>query len=111
MGFLFGQDSVELNWSSTRVEGLRVQSSYRVQGKINELGDLILDQPVDLDAGDVDIIIVPRLRAFAQNRLHQASIDCDIPALKDWLEDSAAVPDDFDSDGAKWQYLKEKHNL
>jgi hypothetical protein len=38
-------------------------------------------------------------------------VSCAIPGLKQWLEQSPPVPPDFDPEQAKWDYLKEKHNL
>jgi len=34
-----------------------------------------------------------------------------VQALKDLLENASPIPPDFDPDQAKWEYLKEKHNL
>jgi len=38
-------------------------------------------------------------------------LKCSIPILKEWLESTEPDPSDFDPDQAKWEYLKEKHNL
>ncbi|NER96512.1 MAG: hypothetical protein F6J86_22140 [Symploca sp. SIO1B1] len=34
-----------------------------------------------------------------------------VQALKDLLENAPTTPPDFDPEQAKWEYLKEKHNL
>jgi hypothetical protein len=31
--------------------------------------------------------------------------------LQNWFEKTQPAPPDFDPDQAKWEYLKEKHNL
>jgi hypothetical protein len=34
-----------------------------------------------------------------------------IKALQNWFQKTAPAPHDFDPEQAKWEYLKEKHNL
>lgn len=34
-----------------------------------------------------------------------------VKALKDWFENTDPSSSEFDPDQAKWEYLKEKHNL
>ncbi len=34
-----------------------------------------------------------------------------IKVLQNWFEKTQPAPPDFDPDQAKWEYLKEKHNL
>ncbi|BAZ87299.1 hypothetical protein [Dolichospermum compactum] len=34
-----------------------------------------------------------------------------IKTLQNWFEKTQPAPPDFDPDQAKWEYLKEKHNL
>lgn len=38
-------------------------------------------------------------------------VNCEIESLKAWFEKTEPAPPDFDPDLAKWEYLKEKHNL
>ncbi len=52
---------------------------------------------------------------FTQISVNWHSIICrgqsKIKALQNWFEKTQPAPPDFDPDQAKWEYLKEKHNL
>jgi hypothetical protein len=53
---------------------------------------------------------IPSERASLAQKTKRV-VECDIPILKEWLEKTEPAPPDFDADQAKWEYLKEKHNL
>ena len=93
--------------------------AYKLQGKIDSSGQLIVTEAIDLPAGDVEIILLqqPILKSKLDNpetpetRLPQEKPEYKIKALRDLLKNATPVPPDFDADQAKWEYLKEKHNL
>jgi hypothetical protein len=91
--------------------------AYKVKGKIDETGHLIITEAIELAPGDVEVIV---LRLPATERMTTSShslsesvkqVNCEIPGLKQWLEQSPPVPPDFNPEQAKWESLREKHNL
>lgn len=91
--------------------------AYKVKGKIDETGHLIITESIKLAPGDVEVIVLQpsSIKAMATSSKATAEsakqVTCEIPNLKQWLEQSPPVPPNFDPDQAKWEYLKEKHNL
>ncbi|TRU11834.1 MAG: hypothetical protein EWV59_09820 [Microcystis aeruginosa Ma_MB_F_20061100_S19D] len=64
--------------------------AYKLKGKIDQSGNLVITEPLNLP---------PRKRPTK------------IKVLQNWFEKTQPAPPDFDPDQAKWEYLKEKHNL
>jgi len=94
--------------------------AYKLNATIDELGHLIIDEPLNIAPGTVEVIIlqpVPSVESSTETQIHSQPakqkriVECSIPILKEWLESTEPTPSDFDSDQAKWEYLKEKHNL
>jgi hypothetical protein len=94
--------------------------AYKLKGTIDPSGQLVIHNPIAIPPGDVEVIVWPSENAIEPDipskKDPSASkpkrvVECDIPALKEWLEKTEPVPPDFDADRAKWEYLKEKHNL
>ena len=94
--------------------------AYKIKGKIDAEGKLAIAEPINLPPGDVEIIILPIEKTVSSTIVsetevsHQQpkrNVECSIPILKEWLENTEPVPTDFDPDQAKWEYLKEKYNL
>jgi hypothetical protein len=94
--------------------------AYKLKGKIDSAGNLVIAEPVNMPPGDVEMVIWQVVEVTANGILseneslkvtHKREVECSIPILKDWLENTDPVPSDFDPDQAKWEYLKEKHNL
>jgi hypothetical protein len=89
--------------------------AYKLQGKIDSSGKLIISEAIDLPAGDVEIILLQSVLAqkpeTPRPQLSQEQSKYRIEALKDLLKNAPPVPPDFDADQAKWEYLKEKHSL
>jgi hypothetical protein len=89
--------------------------AYKVKGSINPSGHLIITEPIEIPAGDVEIII---LQSDKDSTGQEYSMpepprkrEYKVQALKELLENAPPTPPDFDADQAKWEYLKEKHNL
>ncbi len=95
--------------------------AFKLKGTIDEAGKLTVAEDVDLGPGEVEVIV---LRAVQSEEVEQldakpAAKDVDrLPAIasfeefSEWmLGDMPSFSSDFDPEDAKWQYLKEKHNL
>jgi len=90
--------------------------AYKLNATVDQLGYLIIDEPLNIAPGKVEVIILqsePSVETQTQSQpaKQRRIVECSIPILKEWLESTEATPSDFDSDQAKWEYLKEKHNL
>jgi hypothetical protein len=88
--------------------------AYKLKGSIDRSGHLIITEPIEIPAGDVEIIILQSNKAPTEevSTLEAPKKrEYKVQALKDLLENASPTPPDFDPDQAKWEYLKEKHNL
>lgn len=94
--------------------------AYKLKGAIDEAGNLIVNEPIKMAPGEVEIIVLQTVEKAnndtgvtiePQTVKPKRQVECSIPILKEWLENTNPVPPDFDPDQAKWEYLKEKHNL
>jgi hypothetical protein len=90
--------------------------AYKVKGKIDQAGRLVITESINLTPGEVEVIVLQLSSTDISLRSDStlASTEqatCEIPSLKLWLEQSPPVPPNFDPEQAKWEYLKEKHNL
>jgi hypothetical protein len=88
--------------------------AYKLKGAIDQSGHLVITEPIEIPAGDVEIIIlqsnrdpVEKVSTLEAPKKREYKVQ----ALKDLLENASPTPPDFDPDQAKWEYLKEKHNL
>ena len=93
--------------------------AYKVKGKIDPTGHLIIAEAIDLAPGDVEVIVLqtsvdltsPPESTRQQDEASSQEKGSLINAFKELFEHAPPVPPDFDADQAKWEYLKEKHNL
>ena len=94
--------------------------AYKLKGTIDRYGHLIITEPINLNPGDVEVIILQQVKATesstvpetnSQAKKPKREVKCSIPIIKEWLEKTEPTPPDFDPDKAKWEYLKEKYNL
>ncbi len=93
--------------------------AYKLKGKIDDTGNLVITEPVKMLPGDVEVIVlqvvesasptVPEIESQAQTL--KRKVQSRTKAFRELLENAPPVPPDFDPDQAKWEYLKEKHNL
>lgn len=88
--------------------------AYKLKGTVDASGHLVITEPLEIPAGDVEVIILqtnqvltdkPPTPEISKKREYK------IQALKDLLENAPPTPPDFDPDQARWEALKEKHNL
>ncbi|BAU13502.1 hypothetical protein LEP3755_40420 [Leptolyngbya sp. NIES-3755] len=87
-------------------------ATYKLKGKVDANGRLVVTEVIDLPPGDVEIFVlqtqqaeIPRLQTTANSNGYQTQ------AFRDLWETSQPVPDDFDADEARWEALKEKYDL
>ena len=93
--------------------------AYKVKGKIDATGNLVVAEPIDIPPGNVEVIILqvanevnsPTETPTASQPETPKKREYRTKAFRDLLENSPPVPPDFDPEQAKWEYLKEKHNL
>ena len=96
--------------------------AYKLRGKIDATGNLVVLEAVDMPPGDVEIIVWPVANAVTLASESESAIP-ETPQTKfktkvkafQALFERDAVPEVIDFDDpdkqAKWEYLKEKHNL
>ncbi|QSJ18453.1 hypothetical protein JYQ62_06670 [Nostoc sp. UHCC 0702] len=92
--------------------------AYKLNATIDESGHLIIDEPLNIAPGKVEVIIlqpVPSLESStetsAESQPEKPKRQTKIKALQGWFEKTQPAPPDFDPDQARWEALKEKHNL
>lgn len=98
--------------------------AYKLRGKIDATGKLVVGEPVNMPPGDVEIIVLQLADTVKQASVSEsAMIEPETPKKKfnttvkafQGLFERDTVPEPLDFDDpdkqAKWEYLKEKHNL
>ncbi|MBP5971820.1 hypothetical protein HW132_03490 [Brasilonema sp. CT11] len=92
--------------------------AYKLNATIDESGHLIIDEPLNIAPGKVEVIILQSVETVpsstetvTESQSEKPKRQTKIKALQDWFEKTEPPPPDFDPDQAKWEYLKEKHNL
>lgn len=92
--------------------------AYKLKGKIDQSGHLIITEPSNLIPGDVEVIILQEVEnvADAANPKTDSQFEptgntfqSRTNALKDLLANSKPVPADFDPEQARWEALQEKY--
>ncbi|WP_416233601.1 hypothetical protein [Cronbergia sp. UHCC 0137] len=92
--------------------------AYKLKGKIDPSGNLLITEPVNLPPGNVEVIVWQATDTL-DNTTSPTSEPAPatpkrksrIKAFQSLFENAPPVPANFDPDQAKWEYLKEKHNL
>ncbi|MGI8503399.1 MAG: hypothetical protein ACR2LR_20030 [Hassallia sp.] len=92
--------------------------AYKLKGKIDDAGNLVITEPVKMPPGDVEVIVLQAVETGASSTVPEIESQTEKPkrkskvkAFQDLFENAPPVPPDFDPHQAKWEYLKEKHNL
>lgn len=92
--------------------------AYKLKGKIDSAGNLVITEPVNLPPGDVEVIVLQAIEKLDNITVPASEQQTETPkrrtkinALQNWFEKTQPAPPDFDPDQAKWEYLKDKHNL
>ena len=91
--------------------------AYKVKGKIDGTGNLVVAEPIKIPPGNVEVIIL-QVADEVKSPTETATVSqpetkrpTKIKALQGWFEKTKPAPYDFDPDEARWEALKEKHNL
>ncbi|WP_017294062.1 hypothetical protein [Geminocystis herdmanii] len=84
----------------------------KLKGIVNQKGQLIIEESINLSPGEVEIVILKI------DNLNNTKISIKSPPIKhrsqtfkDLLENQSPTDENFNVDGKKWDYLKDKHNL
>ncbi len=91
--------------------------AYKAKGKIDATGNLVVTQPIEIPPGNVEVIIlqladeVNSTETATESQSETPKRPTKIKALQGWFEKTKPAPADFDADEARWEALKEKHNL
>lgn len=91
--------------------------AYKLKGKVDAAGNLTITEPVKMPPGDVEVIVLQTVE-MVNNTMPETEPQPETPkrptkikALQQWFDKTQPARPDFDPDQAKWEYLKEKHNL
>ena len=92
--------------------------AYKLKGTIDSAGNLVITEPVKMPPGDVEVIVLQVVETVASSTVPDSESQPETPkrrtkikALQNWFEKTQPAPPDFDPDEARWEALKEKHNL
>lgn len=85
--------------------------AYKLKGKIDAAGNLVITEPIKLPSGDVEVIVLQVVATTIDTPKQLKKREYKVQALKDLLENAPPTPPDFDPEQARWEALKEKHNL
>ncbi|WP_353930663.1 hypothetical protein WJM97_20725 [Okeanomitos corallinicola TIOX110] len=92
--------------------------AYKLKGKIDSSGNLVITEPLNLPPGNVEIVVWPATENLDNTTTPVSEPVPETPRKKSRIkafdglfENAPPVPADFDPEQAKWEYLKEKHNL
>ena len=92
--------------------------AYKLKGKIDQSGNLLITEPVNFPRGNVEIVVWTATDTLDHTTAPTSEPEIETPkrksrikAFQHFFENSPPVPADFDPDQAKWEYLKEKHKL
>jgi len=92
--------------------------AYKLKGQVNSAGNLVITEPVKMPPGDVEVIVLQQVETGDNSILPVNESQPETPqrksrvkAFQGLFENAPPVPPDFDADQARWEALKEKHNL
>ncbi len=92
--------------------------AYKLKGKIDPAGNLVITEPVKMLPGDVEVIVLQVIETVENATVAETESQPETPkrksrvkAFEGLFENAPPVPSDFDPDQARWEALKEKHNL
>ncbi|MHC5612861.1 MAG: hypothetical protein ACYTXA_18100 [Nostoc sp.] len=75
--------------------------AYKLNATIDESGHLIIDEPLNIAPGKVEVIILQPTATTTTTPQQPKKRQYKVQALKDLLENAPPTPLDFDSDQAK----------
>ncbi len=95
-----------------------MMKAYKLKGQINLAGNLVITEPVKMPPGEVEVIVLQQAETADNSTVPVNELQPETPqrksrvkAFQGLFENAPPVPPDFDADQARWEALKEKHNL
>ncbi|BAZ40518.1 hypothetical protein NIES4101_64790 [Calothrix sp. NIES-4101] len=93
-----------------------IMQAYKLKGKIDATGNLVITEPIQMPPGDVEVIVLLSAETVSPVNINEPQPETPkrrtkIKALQEWFEKTQPTSADFDPDEARWEALKEKHNL
>ncbi len=88
--------------------------AYKLKGKIDNAGNLVITEPIQIPPGEVEVIVLQietSTEKATESQPETPKRPTKIKALQGWFEKTQPASPDFDPDEARWEALKEKHNL
>ena len=92
--------------------------AYKVKGKIDATGNLVFEESIQIPPGNVEVIILQVADEVNNSTQTPTELQAETPerptkikAFQRWFEKTKPASLDFDPDDARWEALKEKHNL
>jgi hypothetical protein len=92
--------------------------AHKLKGKIDASGNLVITEPIQIPPGDVEVIVLlsaetitSPLESTNETQPETPKRRTKIKALQNWFEKTQPTSADFDPEEARWEALKEKHNL
>jgi hypothetical protein len=85
--------------------------AYKLQGKIDQAGQLVLLELPSLPAGDVEVIVLHSNAPSLPVEPPIVPAKTTVKAFQDLFSRTEPAPADFDPDRARWEALQEKHGL
>jgi hypothetical protein len=95
-----------------------IVQAYKLKGKIDAAGNLMIAEPIKLPPGDVEVIVLPASETVTsptatatEPQPEKSKRKTKIKAFQSWFEETQPASPDFDTEQARWEALKEKYNL
>lgn len=92
--------------------------AYKINGKIDDSGNLVIKEPIQIPAGDVEVIILQTEQIVSnstetatESQQQKLPRPTKIKALEGWFEKTQPASPDFNPIEARWEALKEKYNF
>jgi hypothetical protein len=92
--------------------------AYKLKGTIDQSGHLIITEPTNLSPGEVEIIVLQpsptednSVSSEEPQTVTPKKTKTIVKAFQDLFENTEPASLDFDPEQARWEALKEKHNL
>lgn len=94
--------------------------AYKLKGKVDTAGNLVITEPIQIPAGDVEVIVLQTVETAANSTVPETESQPETPkkklqskvkSLRELLDNAPPVPPDFDPEQARWEALKEKYDL
>ena len=82
--------------------------AHKLKGKVDRTGKLIITEPTNLAPGEVKVIVLQSNKITENSNIERPS---KVKAFTNWFAKAQPVISEFNADDARWNYMKEKHDL